>query len=205
MLDGLRAVCYSEISMKKMVLACLCLLCGCSGFLVQKETLQSRVQTQRQEPYYLTTDPEKVEDTCPRHDILKQYNCSAEDRSGATCFDVYMVQGRPVREENYTLLQEEIVQQQMPSQPACPAEVTDCASFLKALDYNLEFSWYLVNFPTSSFEQCRETYDCKRIDCSLATETTTEQTNESTLISCVYKKNQLFFVGSEITCQKQAR
>ena len=187
--------------MRKIILGCLCFLSACSGTFMQKENPAYRVETKRQEPYYLSTDPEKVEDTCPGHDILKQYICAAKDE-GNTCFDVYMVQGRPVNEESYTLLQQEITAQKAPSQPVCPAEVTDCASFLKALNYNLEFSWYLVNFPSSSFEQCRETYDCKRIDCSRASSSTETAPDASDLISCVYKKNQIFFVGSEISCQK---
>lgn len=188
--------------MRIIILGSLCLLCACAGFSTRGVSAEYSVRTERQKPYYLSTAPEKVEDTCPGHDIIKQYNCSARD-GGLECFDVYMVQGRPVNEESYTLLQQKITPQDSPSQAACPSDVTDCASFLKALDYNLEFSWYLVNFPTSSFEQCRETYDCKRIDCSGTPATPGE--NASVLISCVYKKNQIFFVGSEITCQQPTR
>lgn len=187
--------------MKQIILVGACFLCGCAALSSLQSGGKSRVHTQRQTPYYLSTVPEKVEDTCPGHDILKQYNCSAQD-GGLDCFDVYMVQGRPVNEESYTLIQQQITPQNTQSQPLCPADVTDCASFLKALNYNLEFSWYLVNFPSSSFEQCRETYDCKRIDCSRSPVQTDAGAVVSDLISCVYKKNQLFFVGSDISCQK---
>ena len=191
--------------MKKIGLVCLCFLGACTSSSVQGEKVKYRLQTERQEPYYLSTVPEKVEDTCPGHDIIKQYNCSAKDKGNSTCFDVYMVQGRPVNEESYTLLKQEITEENLPSQATCPDQVTDCDSFLKALNYNLEFSWYLVNFPSSSFTQCRETYDCKRIDCSRVTAENIAEKSGAQLISCVYKKNQIFFVGSQITCQKQTR
>ncbi len=164
-----------------------------------------RVQTERQTPYYLSTDADKVEDTCPGNDIIKQYTCSAKDEADSTCLDVYMVQGSPAPNERYTLLKETIEAQRVTAEPGCPKEVTDCASFLKALNYNLEFSWYVANFPSSSFPQCRETYDCVRLDCYQPVSTSIDQNLQSNLISCVYKKNQLFFVGSEITCQKTAR
>ena len=162
-----------------------------------------QVQTQREKPYYLSSDPQKVEDTCPGNDILKQYNCTDKDDNNLECFDVYMVQGSPVPEQRYTLLQENIENQRVTAEPVCPSEVTNCESFLKALNYNLEFSWYVANFPSSSFPQCRETYDCKRIDCYRVV--ASQPQPSSTLISCVYKKNQLFFVGSTVTCQKTLR
>ena len=183
--------------MKKINLLALVLLCGCAGININSA---ERIKTLREKPYYLSTEPEKVEDTCPGHDIIKQYSCRPSDE-GTACFDVYMVEGRPVNEESYTLLQQNITEQETAYQAACPIGVTDCDSFLKALNYNLEFSWYLVNFPTSSFEQCGETYDCKRIDCSVVTNQNASGQTSVSLISCVYKKNQLFFVGSQITCQ----
>ena len=189
--------------MKKFLLGGLCFLCACAGTSTT-DSPKYRMQTLREKPYYLSANADKVEDTCPGHDIIKQYSCP-HDAAVASCFDVYMVEGRPVNEESYTLLQENITAQNSSSQAACPADVTDCNSFLKALNYNLEFSWYLVNFPSSSFAQCSETYDCKRIDCSVPPATNAEGETSSMLISCVYKKNQLFFVGSEVTCQKEAR
>ena len=190
--------------MKKILLGSLCFLCACAG-AATTDGPKYRMFTQREKPYYLSADAEKVEDTCPGHDIIKSYTCAHNDPDGLRCLDVYMVEGRPVNEESYTLLQQNITAQDTASQPACPAGVSDCASFLKALNYNLEFSWYLVNFPTSSFTQCGETYDCKRIDCSQNTTVDPTGANASTLISCVYKKNQLFFVGADITCRKQMR
>lgn len=184
--------------MKKISLVLLCALCACAGN--PSRLGRYRIQTQRETPYYLTTDAEKVQDSCPGNDILKQYDCPIDAPEGLRCFDVYRVQGSPVPEQRYTLLRETIETQNVTAQPECPTNVSDCVSFLKALDYNLEFSWYVANFPSSSFEQCRETYDCKRLDCyqPLPTE---QGSSRSTLISCVYKKNQLFFVGSEIVCR----
>ena len=190
--------------MKYFCLGLLCFVCACAGSPARQEGTVYHFTTQREKPYYLTTDASAVEDTCPGHDILKQYTCSSDIPAELTCFDVYMVQGSPMPDQRYTLLQETLEEQNVTPQPECPVEVQDCNSFLKALNYNLEFSWYLANFPSSSFEQCRETYDCKRIDCyrPLPAE---KGAARSTLVSCVYKKNQLFFVGSDITCQKVLR
>lgn len=190
--------------MKKLSLFLLCGLCACGGNIGLDRSASYRVETQRAKPYYLTTDAEKVQDSCPGNDIFKQYNCPSDAPAGLQCFDVYRVQGSPVPQQRYTLLHETVETQNVTAQPQCPSDVTDCESFLKALDYNLEFSWYVANFPSSSFEQCRETYDCKRLDCfkPLPAE---QGENHSTLISCVYKKNQLFFVGSDIVCQRAGR
>lgn len=179
------------------VLVGLGLLGGCGSIGT------TAVQTLRQTPYYLSTEATQVQDTCPGHDILKQYNCSEEDAPDMQCLDVYMVQGSPAPQQRYTLLQETIEKQAVTPQPLCPKMQPTCQSFLEALKYNLEFSWYLVNFPSSSFEQCRETYDCKRIDCYLAPADAAGQT-EATLVSCVFKRNQLFFVGAEVTCRQPA-
>ncbi len=161
-----------------------------------------KMQTVRQTPYYLTTEATQVQDTCPGQDIMKQYTCPKDQIDGLTCFDVYMVQGSPAPEQRYSLLQQKVEQQAVSAQPICPENMQpDCDSFLKALKYNLEFSWYLVNFPSSSFPQCRETYDCKRVDCYIA-HPSESATPTSTLVSCVFKRNQLFFVGSEITCKR---
>ena len=183
--------------MKKIGLVLIGFLGACTSPSLHNVVVKYQVDTQRQKPYYLATNPEQVEDTCPGNDILKQYNCTEQDADGQECFDVYMVQGSPTPQERYTLLKETIEQQNVTAEPACPAQVSDCKSFLKALDYNLEFSWYVANFPSSSFEQCRETYDCKRVDCYRPDGSSNQP--GATLISCVYKKNQLFFVGSEIT------
>lgn len=186
-------------------LAVCALCCGCSGLVKETNGIRYHVTTTRQTPYYLSTDATKVEDTCPGHDILKSYSCTAEQPTNFSCFDVYMVQGSPTDTERYTLLQQTVQQQQVTPQPPCPAGMKPtCDSFLQAMKYNLEFSWYLVNFPSSSFEQCRETYDCKRIDCYIPGNGQ-ESADMSTLVSCVYKRNQVFFVGSEITCHRTVR
>ncbi len=182
----------------------LCLLAGGCAGVSAGSTARYRVTTERETPYYLGTDAEKVEDTCPGHDILKQYACSRKQEDGFSCFDVYLAQGSPVTTQRYSLLQERIERQPVSPQPQCPAMEPTCEAFLQALNYNLEFSWYLVNFPTSSFPQCRETYDCKRIDCYLPPNPASG-VKDSTLVSCVYKRNQLFFVGSEVTCRHVAR
>lgn len=158
-----------------------------------------RVQTRREKAYYLSSEAAGVRDTCPGHDILRQYTCPKDARDGFSCFDAYMVQGSPVNEQRYTLLSQTVEKQPVSAQPQCPVMEADCASFLRALNYNLEFSWYLVNFPTSSFARCRETYDCKRIDCYLPADASSSD-KDSTLVSCVYKRNQIFFVGAEVSC-----
>lgn len=187
----------------------LCLLffsalgCACAGVdTAASSTQKTRVQTIRQTPYYLSSEAEKVQDTCPGHDILRSYNCPKDVADGFSCFDVYRVQGSPVNEQRYTLLSQTVEKQNVSAQPQCPVMEPNCDSFLRALNYNLEFSWYLVNFPTSSFAQCRETYDCKRIDCYLPAKNPSED-KDSTLVSCVYKRNQIFFVGSEISCVRE--
>lgn len=188
--------------MKKYILLCsCCLLTACAGLSGEKDGY--KMNTLRQTPYYLTTEAEQVEDTCPGNDILKQYTCTKDMPDGMRCFDAYMVQGSPAPEQRYTLLQEKVEKQTVSAQPECPADMQpNCQSFLQALQDNLEFSWYLVNFPSSSFEKCRETYDCKRIDCYLPDNTTGPEPS-ATLVSCVFKRNQLFFVGSEVTCRRK--
>lgn len=193
-----------DFMMKKWMLGGLCLLCACAGN-VRDGAVHYRVSTERDAPYYLSTEAEKVEDTCPGHDIIHPYTCTKTDADGSRCFDVSMVQGSPTPSERYTLLQQTVEVQDVSAEPLCPALKTpDCASFLSALNHNLEFSWYLVNFPSSSFPQCRETYDCKRIDCYLPADPSAGQTG-ATLVSCVYKRNQVFFVGAEVTCRRSVR
>lgn len=191
--------------MKLFSVCILCLFLGaCAGAELAPALPRYRVVTDRETPYYLTTDADAVEDTCPGNDILKQYSCPRKIDEDFSCFDVYLAQGSPVNSQRYTLLQERVERQAVTPQPQCPAMEATCEAFLQALNYNLEFSWYLVNFPTSSFPQCKETYDCKRIDCYLPPEPE-NGIKESTLVSCVYKRNQLFFVGSELTCSRQER
>ena len=176
------------------------ILCGCATVTDYDSQARYRVNTERTPAYYLSTDPKLVQDTCPQHDILHSFTCTKAQADGLRCFDVYLAQGSPINEQRYTLLQQTIEEKNVSAQPPCPPGMqADCASFLKALNYNLEFSWYLADFPSSSFEECAETYDCKRIDCYFPSSTDTV----STLVSCVYKRNQVFFVGSEITCRQE--
>ncbi|MBQ7908954.1 MAG: hypothetical protein IJ311_05660 [Elusimicrobiaceae bacterium] len=185
--------------MKKAWIGILIFLCACASWQGPTHEAHYKMQTQREEPYYLSIDAKEVQDACPGNDIMTQYTCDKKAPDGFSCFDVYMVQGRPAGEQAYSLLQENISRQSVTAQPLCPTGMLPkCDSFLQALHNNLEFSWYLVDFPSSSFPECRETYDCKRIDCYLPTETDTE----STLVSCVYKRNQIFFVGSTVQCRK---
>lgn len=160
------------------------------------------MSTQRETPYYLSTEADQVQDTCPGHDILKPFNCTPAQPDGLSCFDVYMVQGSPAPQQRYTLLQQTLQPTAQSPQPPCPDRVADCPGLLQALQYNLEFSWYVVNFPSSSFAACGETYDCKRVDCFIPP---AEEQGHSTRLSCVYKKNQLFFVGAEVTCRAALR
>lgn len=199
-----RRFCYAvKMKLPVFFLLSALLFAGCVGTVpAQGKPPRYRVSTERETAYYLGTDAEKVEDTCPGNNILTQYNCTRKQENGYTCFDVYMAQGRPLNTQEYTLLQERVEKQAVTPQPQCPAMEPTCDAFLKALNYNLEFSWYLVNFPTSSFPQCRETYDCKRIDCYLPP---AEGEKEATLVSCVYKRNQVFFVGSQVTCRQTLR
>ncbi len=204
-LTGSCFFCYA-VNMKIRPIFCLfCLLLfGCASVeQTAGKPPRYRVRTERETPYYLSTEAEQVKDTCPDGDIMTQYQCKRKEEDGFSCFDVYMVQGRPANTQEYTLLQQRVERQNVSPQPQCPANMQpDCASFLKALNYNLEFSWYLVDFPSSSFPQCRETYDCKRIDCYLPA---ADAEHSSTLVSCVYKRNQRFFVGSQITCRHAVR
>ena len=205
-LTRLRAFCYA-VKMKRVASFILVWLFsfGCAGGGIGgAKAPRYRVSTDREPAYYLGTDAEAVEDSCPGNDILKQYNCTRGQEDGYECFDVYLAQGSPVNNQRYTLLQERVERQSVSPQPQCPAMEASCEAFLQALNYNLEFSWYLVNFPTSSFPQCRETYDCKRIDCYLPPDLQ-NGIKDSTLVSCVYKRNQLFFVGSEVVCRKTPR
>lgn len=181
----------------------LCLLYACASAPAEQASLQSqpgrpvRLQTLRTQPYYLARNPQEVQDTCPGHDILKQFNCGKAEQPGLSCFDVYFVQGSPVPSQRYQILQETLSEQNISPQPRCPLMEPTCEAFLKAMNYNLEFSFYIANFPSSSFPECGETYDCKRLVCYFAPLPGQSASRE---LSCVYKRNQLFFVGSEVTC-----
>ena len=197
--------CYA-VNMKLLgiVLFALAAASCAEGSVSAEKTQRYRVSTERETAYYLGTDAQEVEDTCPENNIMTQYRCTRKQADGYTCFDVYMAQGSPANTQRYSLLQERIERQSVTPQPQCPAMEPTCDAFLQALNYNLEFSWYLVNFPTSSFPQCQETYDCKRIDCYLPPDSQKGE-KDSTLVSCVFKRNQVFFVGAQITCRQTPR
>ena len=157
-------------------------------------------KTVRQEAQYLTTDPDAVEDTCPGHDILKRFTCTKDQPDGYKCFDVSIVQGDPIPSQRYDLLDEELTPENVSPDPQCLFTDRTCEAFLKNLNYNLDFSWFITNFPSSSFPQCAETYSCTRIACFFPPDKEKGETSAQKL-SCVYKKNQLYFVGANITCQ----
>ena len=157
--------------------------------------------TQRQTAQYLSTDTAAVEDTCPGNDIYQPFTCTKEQKSGYTCFDVYRVEGDPVDTERYTLLNQTLTVENTSPDPLCPTEALTCESFLTALKYNLDFSWFIANFPSSSFPQCADTYSCTRIACLKPLAPLADGTPQAHKLSCVFKKNQIFFLGAWISCQ----
>ncbi len=157
--------------------------------------------TVRQPAHYLATDAAAVEDTCPGQDIFTPFTCTKQTPPGYTCFDVYIVQGDPIAKERYTLLDQTLTTEQTSPEPRCTFQELTCEHFLEALAYNLDFSWFITNFPSSSFPACAETYSCTRIACLLPDATSTAQHPVSKKLSCVFKKNQTFFLGTNVTCQ----
>jgi len=160
--------------------------------------------TLREPPLYLSTDENQVEDTCPQHDIFSQFFCTKETPEGFSCFDVYRVEGDPVDKDRYTLLDETLAVLNTTAEPACnfEGELT-CHNFLASLNYNLDFSWFITNFPSSSFPQCNQTYTCTRIACwQPITEGGNEDVQSKKLL-CVFKKNQIYFLGNQITCHNK--
>ena len=175
---------------------CLTLLCVCSLTASTYKPVTVRGQAQ-----YLTTQASSVEDTCPGQDIFGQFTCTKEQTPGYTCFDAYRVQGDPVDKERYELLDQTITEEQTPAEPLCTFEQLTCEHFLAALNYNLDFSWFISNFPSSSFPECGETYSCTRIACLIPQPGSTQEAPVSKKLSCVFKRNQTYFLGSQITCQ----
>lgn len=159
--------------------------------------------TLRQQAQYLSTEASKVEDTCPGQDIFQPFSCSAATPSGYTCFDVYRVQGDPIPNERYTQLDQTISVEASSAEPLCPFEELTCENFLSSLKYNLDFSWFISNFPSSSFPQCGETYSCTRIACLRPLPALPDGTPQAQKLSCVFKKNQTFFLGAQVTCQNK--
>ncbi len=176
-----------------LILGALC----CAGATVYKPV------TVRQNAQYLSTEAKLVQDTCPGQDIFNQFTCSKQEAPGFTCFDVYRVQGDPMDKDRYTLLDQTITTEQTSPEPLCTFKELTCENFLKALNYNLDFSWFISNFPSSSFPQCGETYSCTRIACLLPAPGSTAQNPVSQKLSCVFKKNQTYFLGANITCQNK--
>lgn len=157
--------------------------------------------TLRQGAQYLSTDGAKVEDTCPGKDIFQQFTCTKQTPPGYTCFDVYRVQGDPIDTQRYSLLNQTISVEPSSAEPLCTFENLTCENFLSVLKYNLDFSWFITNFPSSSFPQCAETYSCTRIACLRPLPALPDGTPQAQKLSCVFKKNQTFFLGASLTCQ----
>ncbi len=183
--------------MKRILLGLLA--CGCIAAAYKPVTLRQNTQ-------YLSTQASAVEDTCPGNDIFQPFTCTKQQAPGYTCFDVQRLEGDPINTERYTLLDETITTENVSAEPLCTFKELTCENFLKTLQYNLDFSWFISNFPSSSFPQCRETYTCTRIACLVPAENSTPQNPVSKKLACVFRKNQTFFVGAEVTCQnKNAR
>lgn len=179
------------------------LMTGCLGLLGLPAAAQKapKIYTQRGPAQYLSTDALAVEDTCPGQDIVNQFSCTKEQAPGFHCFDVYRVQGDPVDRERYTLLDQTITQENVSAQPLCNIDALTCESFLASLNYNLDFSWFIANFPSSSFPECGLTYSCTRIACLKPLPPAEDGSPRSQKLSCVFKKNQIFFLGAPVTCQ----
>lgn len=160
--------------------------------------------TFREDPQYLSTQLSQVEDTCPGKDPFHMFSCTKKQAEGFTCFDVYQVEGEPIPTQRYTLLEETLSEQFNSADPTCnfTGELT-CANFLMSLNYNLDFSWFIANFPSSAFAQCSQTYTCTRIACGIPLPHPLESTPQSKKLTCVYRKEQTFFVGSSVTCKNK--
>ena len=178
--------------MKKLLLILLAGLCVAAA--------SYKPVTLRQQAQYLGTKPSGVQDTCPGGDILGQFSCTKQEKPGFSCFDVYRVQGDPIDDQRYTLLDQTLTTEQTSAEPLCTFKELTCETFLKELNYNLDFSWFIANFPSSSFPQCGETYTCTRIACLVPAPGSTAEEPVSQKLSCVFRKNQTFFLGSEVTC-----
>lgn len=162
--------------------------------------------TMRAPAQYLSTDAYAVKDTCPGNNILKQFSCTKNEPAGYKCFDVYMVEGDPIASERYTLLDEKLTEESVSADPQCSFDNLTCETFLQTLRYNLDFSWYIDNYPSSAFPECADTYTCTRLSCLKPLPAAEDGSPRAQKISCVFKKNQIFFLGAQVTCQdKNAR
>ena len=166
------------------------------------DTASYKPRTVRTQAQYLTTDALKVTDTCPGGDIINPFTCTKDQPAGFTCFDVYRVQGDPMDKDRYTLLDETLSTEDTTAEPKCnfTGDLT-CDNFLQALKYNLDFSWFIANFPSSSFPECGKTYTCTRIACWQPLADTSYGAPQAKKLSCVFKKNQIYFLGAQITCE----
>lgn len=182
-----------------LLLICSCLACALP-------TKSPNVLTLRGEAQYLSTQQTSLKDTCPGNDIFASFSCSSKQPNGFSCFDVYQVEGDPILTERYTLLEETITTQNNTAEPACnfEGELT-CSNFLTSLKYNLDFSWFITNFPSSSFPQCDKTYTCTRVACWRQLSPNGAEEEQSQKLICVFKKEQSFFLGAQITCQDKAQ
>lgn len=176
------------------------LVCLCMEAAAQQPP-QGKIKTVRGESQYLSVDPAEVTDSCPGENIMQPFTCTKEQPDGFSCFDVSIVQGDPIPAQRYELLDETLAEEDVSAEPQCLNEEPTCDSFLKYLNYNLDFSWFITNYPSSSFPECGKTYTCTRIVCYFPPDKQTGAT-ASKKLSCVYKKHQRFFVGSEITCTR---
>lgn len=178
--------------MKKILLLVLSVVCLAATY---------KPITVRQEAQYLSTDAAGVEDSCPGHDIFQSFSCTRKDAPGYTCFDVYQVAGDPIDKERYTLLNQTLSVEAVSAEPLCTFDTLTCENFLAELNYNLDFSWFITNFPSSSFPECGLTYSCTRIACLRPLPALPDGTPQAQKLSCVFKKNQTFFLGAQVTCQ----
>lgn len=186
-------------NMRSLCLLCLMTLCSC---LYAAQSKPYKPHTVRAQAQYLSTDALAVTDTCPGGDIINPFSCSKDQPAGFTCFDVYRVQGDPIDKERYSLLDQTITTEDTTAEPKCNfTGELNCNNFLQSLKYNLDFSWFITNFPSSSFPQCGQTYTCTRIACWQTLADTTYGAPQAKKLACVFKRNQIYFLGTQITCQ----
>lgn len=185
--------------MRRLTTGILLCICFCAHAADKKPY---KPYTARAQAQYLSTDPLLVTDTCPGADIINPFTCTKEQPEGFTCFDVYRVQGDPMDKDRYTLLDQTLTTEDTTAEPKCnfTGDLT-CSNFLQALKYNLDFSWFIANFPSSSFPQCGQTYTCTRIACWQPLADTAYGEAQAKKLACVFKKNQIYFLGAQITCQ----
>lgn len=171
------------------------------GLVAARAARTYKPETVRQPAEYLSIVRNEVQDTCPGQDPINRFTCTQHQHPGYTCFDVYQVEGDPIDSERYTLLDETLSVENITPEPLCTFDTLTCEQFLKTLRYNLDFSWFIANFPSSSFPQCGLTYSCTRIACLRPLPPGEDGGVRSQKLSCVFKKNQIYFLGTQLTCQ----